>query len=630
MLVLVASWAALSVASLLIGLAVLVVVDLSRLDRAADRFLVALWTGLLTLAAGMLALSVAGPLAPFAGPLLAVALSGIALTFGKVRLALREAIGSVSVWPLVGVLGLALGVAFFSAQPVTLYDTGLYHAGAIEWLSRFGSVRGVALLEYRLGFTSSWFALAASLNWGPLTDRIGTVTGGYALLLAAAHFAVAATRLARAQGRTSDWFAFFAYLVVLTWLLRAGMVSPSPDVPVVAVGVLVAWLIVILTGDHDLRPMTVSSVTRQLPAQAAPVLISAGAISLKPTAAPLLLISVLFYLWTSRPNPAHVVALGVISALLVFPVFLASLTTSGCAVFPSPLLCGHVPWSVSGGAAASDQAIGRDFLRWTGAPPTGANSWNWLPHWATSETLGSLLIAYMLASAAALAASAKRIGGISWLWVAGLAVTGVGYVLLLSPTLRFMLAYLVAAPGYLAAVLCSRWRINPLVLIPPLLIAFISVETVTIYDHTNAITPSAVLFALIVPVAGGALAAGYFWSSRISTWKYAVQLLPGLQYPALLLIVGLVFATSNYSLLPRTRHLRVTPDGIAGLLVPPLLPTLARDEQIQHSAIGFTYISPPPGLQVCWALIPCTTDAPPSNLRLLDPNRGAAGGFAGG
>lgn len=628
------SWSALIVVSFLIGSAVLSLAEPNAFSRAGDRFLLAVWMGSLTVAIALLAASLLGPLTAAVSLLVMLVLLSGASMVPSARLALRHGLQVARGPSILGFGALLIGVAFYSSQPVSFYDTGLYHAGAIEWLSRFGSVKGLALLEWRLGFTSSWFALAGAFNTWPLSARSETLMGGYAVLLASAHFVISLVRLARGDGRVSDWFAALAYLVVVTWLIRSGItISPSPDVPVIVVSVVVMWSIVVLAGERGAsRGSAGPNKLLLLRAEAVPAMLAAGAISLKLSTAPLLVVAVVFYLWAYRPG-LQLLTLGGVSGLLVLPSVLASLLTSGCPLFPSPFLCTELPWSVGGPATAAEQLVGRDFLRWTGPSPPNASSWNWIPHWLSSEPLGALLIGCMLLASIAVPLAARRLTAEASVWVLAFAWVGFLFVMVFSPTYRFLLPYAVVAPAYLGAVVCARLRLHPFVLLPPMVAALGSVATVTITDfHSNGFTRSAIAYAAILPVGALAIGVGFFAPKLIERWPYAALPLRGLQYPALGALVGALFAISNLSLIPRPWvHQRpAAGDYLSYLVEPPLLPTLAANEQIQLSVNDFAYVSPKPGLQVCWAVVPCTTEPLPSGLHLLDPKRGIAGGFVRG
>jgi hypothetical protein len=522
-----------------------------------------------------------------------------------------------------------LGLALYSCQQVWIYDTGLYHAGMIEWLSRFGTVKGIALLHDRFGFTSSWFSLAAAFNTGPWTGVVSPLIGGYALLLGSAHFVISLARLVDGRGRASDWFAATAYLLVLTWMLRVGIsTSPSPDVPVIFLTVLVAWtMLVICEG----APSPVGIGTPL--SRAVPLVLSAAAFSLKLSALPLVVCALLFYLRGAKSRWQFGGLLG-LSALFAVPTILADLTSSGCPLFPSSLLCTHLPWSVGSAAAAQTEGIGRDFLRWAGAAPPGANSVNWVVHWIHGELLGALLIGTSLICSAVLVflTSGDRNAPVGWLLL--LSLTGIGYVMAFSPAPRFLLGYAAIPPAWLAAVVCTRWGLHPVMLIPPMLVALASVRRIVSPGlELSDFTPSALRYTLIAPAAAVSLGLGIITRAVFRRSVYAALPLGKMAYPVLGTLVALFFGTANFSVFASTLPL---PEALSRadygsvVLRPPPLRTLAAAEQTRHRVNDVDYISPPNGAFQCWAVIPCTPWPVPSSLHLLDPKHGIAGGLARG
>ena len=601
MLALALAWAVLGAAAVVIGTGVLSLADASPYAQIEDRALLAAWLGTLALGVALLAVSLIMPLASTTCVLVALVLVLGAAALPGARLQLVELLRGVKPWTAVGVAAVVLGVALFTSQQVSLYDTGLYHAGAIEWLSRFGSVRGVAFLEYRFGFASSWFALAAAFNTGPLAGHAAALTGGYAFLLGTVHFLVSAIRVGRGNGRVADWFATIAYLVALTWLVRSGLtISPSPDVPVIVLGIVVSWaalLLVTVPGRRD--------AGRRLPAHAMPVLLAVAAFTLKTTAAPLVVVAVVFYLWKCGFD-RRLFALGGLAALIYLPNVLVSLTTSGCPLFPSPVLCTNAPWSLGGAAASADQGEGRDFLRWTGAPPAGANSFNWIPHWLRNEPLGTISIAYMLVSSAGAVVLARRARTEGAGWMVAMGLVGAAFVLALSPTYRFMLAYLVVPPAFLGALIATQWKLRPAALLPPILVAIVSLVLATSTDpNTMHLTPSARAYALILPVAGLAAA--------LALWKPPRFSLPQ---------VGLAPAAVLFAFLIASRN----PSPLSNVALPPPLPAVEQSALIKEQVNDLSYFKPP-DTKVCWDVIPCTTWAVRPSLHLVEPKRGLAGGL---
>ena len=70
-------------------------------------------------------------------------------------------------WPLVAAFALAIGyVAVAALGPVTNFDTGLYHLGAISYAAEYSAIPGLANIFFPMGYANAQFPMAALLgNW---------------------------------------------------------------------------------------------------------------------------------------------------------------------------------------------------------------------------------------------------------------------------------------------------------------------------------------------------------------------------------------------------------------------------------------------------------------------------------
>ena len=71
----------------------------------------------------------------------------------------------------------------YASGPVTLYDTGLYHAQAVKWLNEYGAVPGLGNLHHRLAFNSSWFCFSAFFDIMAFDGKISHIVNLIVFLL---------------------------------------------------------------------------------------------------------------------------------------------------------------------------------------------------------------------------------------------------------------------------------------------------------------------------------------------------------------------------------------------------------------------------------------------------------------
>lgn len=242
-----ASW------SLLVGALVLVGAPLSGLthrDRISPQdFRRGLWWGLAVYAIFVMLVS---PFTPLASPIVAW-LAALLPIVGAIALTVmvckrgwrRELRLSRTGWLLTGSLAVAvLYLALAALGPVTNYDTGLYHLGAITYAEMYSTIPGLANVYFPLGYSSVEFPLAALLSNGPWSGN------GFRLLNGLFLVALAIDLLIRwnSKNRGADAFVVLvsvgAVYVPMVALADYWVTSPSQDSPVFVLTVVSVGLLV--------------------------------------------------------------------------------------------------------------------------------------------------------------------------------------------------------------------------------------------------------------------------------------------------------------------------------------------------------------------------------------------------
>lgn len=437
------------VCGLIVGSAFLITLDpLRRFDRIGDRVILSTWIGLLTLANIFLAVSLFKPLSPVVVICTTLLLLVLSLALGRNRIALRTLIQKPISGNLVGITALGLGVAAYCTQVIVWYDSGLYHVQVIKWLSEFGLVPGLGLVHSRFGFISSWFTLPASLNHGMFESRIAALPGALCLLLLLIHALLALQRIFGQRARTHDLFMAAASLLVVPVILIWGMPnSPSPDFPVIVLVIVVAWAMLAISGLGESRDYVPHRGTVAL----IPLVLAVGAVSIKLSALPLVMVAGCFHLFSDRFDLKKVLGAGCLVVLALAPVAAAGVVVSGCAFYPVSFLCADLPWTLGATMAQADATIIRESARWGVAPtPAHASSLNWVLPWFRSEQVCTALIFFSLLAIVSLLTSREsrtRQNG----YVMFLGIAGITFMFYGAPTWRFGLGYLVVLPALAAA-----------------------------------------------------------------------------------------------------------------------------------------------------------------------------------
>jgi hypothetical protein len=128
-------------------------------------------------------------------------------------------------------LAMMLSVATRSAGPCVHYDTGLYGASTINWLTTYPIVPGLANLHGRLGFNSSLFLWTAALYKGGLGTLSYRIVGGMVVGVAAAVVLAAISRLLRGNLILPDLFLLILTIPLFSWVERDELVGTNTDLP---------------------------------------------------------------------------------------------------------------------------------------------------------------------------------------------------------------------------------------------------------------------------------------------------------------------------------------------------------------------------------------------------------------
>ena len=479
MLYFILSWGLLTCVSFSIGLGILNLFQTKGFKRSGDRFFAAVWLGIVVLANVFLAVSIITPLSPLIAIFTAGSLVALALGFSRVRTETISILLQISErWLFIGIT-LAIVAAALTSKKVTWFDTGLYHFGAIQWLANYGAVPGVALLNNGFAFTSSWFALAAPFNPDFLGSRVSAVLNGYLLFLSLLHAIMGVHYILRKTAERYDWFIVIYMLLTLplfifTTFLSAILISPSPDMPVIMVTGIVAWAILVISdqqnhdqeNQHQQRKVNPQSQVLKptFNSQIVPLILGAGAVTFKLNGLPILGITGLFYGVYHWRNPIKLGLGAGIALLLLSPMAVFGVITSGCPLYPSSWMCMAVPWVLSSQQAAQALARINDWKSWFGSPPTQANHWLWaFGKWLQMAHFNKVMLLLAIISIVIAIwilknAHTRQNAGESW--VVLLSFLGMGFIFSQAPLIRFGLGYFVLLPTLIGSIFCTRQSLS--------------------------------------------------------------------------------------------------------------------------------------------------------------------------
>lgn len=396
--------------------------------------------GLALLTAGLEIWSLFGPLRE---PAFAAAAAGsVALILAdrdawtKVVEHFRARVAGLSTVATGSLVVIGISLLAMAALPCLNGDTGLYHAQAIRWLEEIGIAPGLANTEVRLGYNSAWFLPQTLASWG---QWVSWPLHSLNLLLL-----VYFTAHALATPADAPLHSRLLRLILLALLLffcvdEVASLSPDPAITTLVFVILSqAW--VLPTPDRR-HPFT--------PTHVALVLLMCFAVTVKLSAAPLLLLGVVWLIRQPAPARLRILVLsGLGGAALILPWVARNVVLSGYLVCPFPALdLLSVDWKYPRAVLYDHVDYIRNFAR---NPTNLAVNVNgkplrfWLPIWWVQQQpydVALTLLAPVVAALSALALVVRR----QWRHPAALhcaivvaaAVAGVLFWFVTAPAYRF-------------------------------------------------------------------------------------------------------------------------------------------------------------------------------------------------
>lgn len=437
-------WILLTVNFYLTGITIINFLSLNLTFRIDQKSSIYIWIGMLTNAVLLLGTSLFIPLSfsVAIGLLLFFVIANIVLK--KVHIEAQELLAFLSFRINLIILLIVSILLIVTTVQVTWLESAWYHYSSIRWLSEFGSVTGIVLILKNLGIVSSWFALNAPWNSQAINFTGGAVINGLAFLFFLIQSLFCWRYILLRSGKFSDYFfAGFSILCLISLRFRDVrflLISPSPDLPIILLIGVVAWLMIITLS------MPKTSII--------PLLLSAGAVTIKLSALPLLLITIGFYVWQVKGKFKQLVCGGLLVLFLLLPMFLVGIKTSGCLFYPQPNTCFDLPWSLPREETKEFTRNTDSLTKWFGAPPENQNKYLWLfTRWLNSKWSGQGNLYLFILAIVSYAGIIFQIIKFNKdklaerFWVSLLGALGILFIFSKGPLLRFGLGYFILVPA---------------------------------------------------------------------------------------------------------------------------------------------------------------------------------------
>lgn len=546
-----------------------------------------LWWGLAWLTAVVVAVNLTVPLGSGSAAAIVV---GIGALLAVASVAVRRM--GVPRWqrpgrPTVAFLAaLGLAVAYLAVKalgPVTNYDSGLYHLGAVKYAHEFATIPGLATLYFPFGYANAQFPLAAFLGNGPW-DGVGyRLLNGAIVVLALVELSSRLLNRRWSWGTSTLLFGMGAVLVPLVAMADGIVTSPTSDTSV---------MILTIVSSAYLADALSRRQGFGLNAGVAAV-VAALTVALRPTMgvfAVMTLIVVGVMAWRQRVGSSSA-ASGVTRIVWILPALavpvLALVTLlrdrvlSGWLLYPLSVISFDVPWLADDATGWRDAtlAAARDPLSADGY--VTAHSWGWIAPWIARlpSQWETWFVFVGLVTTVVAVLWARRVADFPRSWRV--------LVLLMTPSATAVAAWFVLSPP------SFRFIWGP-------------------------------LFSLLLLPLGGAVNALFRVRSGGATGPRACNLaLMACAAAVLVVTVFSVIARNQGATISEPRVWNLGPLSLPYAVTPILLPSVVPVEM----TTGLVIITPADGDQ-CWGNYPLCSFSMPGDIGLLGPS--IQDGFARG
>lgn len=278
----------------------------------------------------------------------------------------------------------------------TNYDSGLYHFSAIRWLNEYPLVPGLGNLHGRLAYNQSYFSFVALMNIAPIWNKGYAAAGVFLLLLTA----VTVLGLSLHRLRGGVWVVVF--LLISLGLYAKSLSSPTPDLPVVLLQVVIFLVLVKLVVDQEGPDKAIMLCGAVL------LLLCFVIVTVKLSAAIYALMSIIIA-WPMLANgfiENRMVAAKVLVICIVIGVthVIRGYVLSGVPLYPSTFAgAWHLEWAMPIESVKSEANWIYSWARRPGLPPEQVlGDWQWLGFWLEAIpvsrrlTLGFILLFVLL------------------------------------------------------------------------------------------------------------------------------------------------------------------------------------------------------------------------------------------
>jgi hypothetical protein len=273
------------------------------------------------------------------------------------------------------ITGLYVIMILFAAQASPkIYDTGLYHAQFIQWISSFKTIPGLGNLHGRFAYNNQSFLLEAIFNFSFLKLGSFHLVNSYLLLLLS-------FSLIHSFYKTilSEWLSSVLYLGLLILLQIFHLVfasSPTPDL-FSTIGIWFVFIMVLKRDSTDVNYMSYWIIL---------VACTFFLVTVKLSSLPLIFIILLFFINPTGSFIKKILILTGLGLIIFIPFLIRNYLISGYLIYPFPAIDFFNPdWKIPHSYVAEMKSIITSYAQCRDWQERSFSEW--LPIWYSDRSL---------------------------------------------------------------------------------------------------------------------------------------------------------------------------------------------------------------------------------------------------
>jgi hypothetical protein len=270
--------------------------------------------------------------------------------------------------------GLYFIMILFAAQSFPkIYDTGLYHAQFIQWISSFKTIPGLGNLHGRFAYNNQSFLLESFFNFSFLKIGSFHLVNSYLLLLLS--FSLIRSLYKSILSDLLKSVLYFGLLILFQIFHLVFASSPTPDL-FSTVGIWFVFILFLKKLSTDVNHMTYWIIL---------ILCTFFLITVKLSSLPLILITLLFLINPTGNIIKKIMILSGLGLIVFIPFFIRNYLISGYLIYPYPAIDLFNPdWKIPHSYVAEMKSIITSYAQcrdWQERPFS-----EWLPIWFSERS----------------------------------------------------------------------------------------------------------------------------------------------------------------------------------------------------------------------------------------------------